>query len=563
MNKRKVFFKRLKVQISSFYLLTSILLVLIISSVYYYTTSSIILDDALESTRYAVEKSSEDLETYLSKMKNTAEYLSKNQQIVAYLEGGEQGPAMGIVDQALATEPSLASIVIVSKSGALLSNETEIGQTLSENMMHEQWYVNAINNQQMPALTSARLQAFTMDKDSWVIALSQEIVDDDQENLGVMLLDLKYEVIEGYLDHLPLGNEGFAFVMDENAQLVYHPDPVYFTSESKKQDLIQMVSDKKGYDQTEEILTYHVQIPNTHWTLVGVASLDRLVLVRRQIIEVLLTISVAVIVIMLIGSYLLAERMTKPISKLEAAMTAMKKLKDKNSGTYEVETLTEQYHQMLDRIQELLGEIKENERYLRQYELNALYSQINPHFLYNTLDTIVWMAEFDDSEKVIEVTKSLAQFFRVSLSKGQDMITLESEIDHITQYLFIQKQRYDDHLNYNIILPETLKHVMVPKIILQPIVENAIYHGIKEKTEGGHIEVTCDIVEASLIISVKDDGVGFSKTNNKQVKLGGVGLENVKKRLTLLYGEQGQVTIDSAENKGTVVTLKLPYHSEE
>lgn len=132
------------------------------------------------------------------------------------------------------------------------------------------------------------------------------------------------------------------------------------------------------------------------------------------------------------------------------------------------------------KIRDLMDDISSKEKYLRTYEINALYSQINPHFLYNTLDTIIWMAEFGESEKVIDITKSLASFFRLSLSKGDEMISLEDELNHAREYLFIQKQRYEDRLEYEFSVDEELLQMMVPKIILQPLVENAIYHGIRE-----------------------------------------------------------------------------------
>jgi len=559
MSKWKIFFKSLKVQITSYYLMVSILMLVIISGVYYYSTSSIILDDTLNQTIYAVEQSSTDLENYLVGLKETAVYLSQNDAIREFLLHDNRQAAYDVIGQALATENSIVTIVVVGKEGKVLSNETELGMSVSDDMMKENWYVSAINNQQMPALTSARLQEFTMDKDTWVIAFSQEVVDDNGENLGVVLIDIKYQVIEGYLDHLPLGDKGFAFIMDDMKHVVYHPDPSYFTEEDKTNDLISMVVGKEGYDEKDKLLTHHVEIENTHWTLVGVSSLDRLDIVRRQIIEVLIVLGLIILSFVIGGSYIIANRITQPIKRLQDAMADMEHIDwSKSTGAYEVDQLSHQYKTMLDEIERLLSEIKDNERYLRQYEISALYSQINPHFLYNTLDTIVWMAEFNDSEKVIEVTKSLAQFFRISLSKGQEMISLESEIDHISHYLFIQKQRYDDQLRYTIHLEDELKSIQVPKIILQPIVENAIYHGIKEKGEGGLIEVNCQSVEGKLIITIEDNGVGFDHNKSSKVKLGGVGLENVKRRLALIYKNTANVTVESSQGIGTKVSINIP-----
>lgn len=562
--KRGIFFRQLKVQIASFYLIASLIMVLLMSSAYYYSASSIILENTLEQTVHAVKQSGNDIESYLLELKHVAMFISQNDDVRNHLINGESKlEAHKVVNQIVDTDSSIVSVVVIGRDGGVISNETELEMSVSKDMMEQEWYVAAIDNQQMPALTSARLQEFSMDKDTWVIALSQEIVDDEGRNLGVVLLDIKYQVIESYLDNLPLGTNGFSFIMDEQNQVVYHPDPSYFIDETKKDNLIKMVQDKEGYDASLKILTHHYEIPNSHWTLVGVSSLDQLDTVKRQLIQVLTLIGGIILIVVFGGGYFIAERITKPIKRLQNAMIEFDKFKtsiDIPYGCYEVEQLNLQFQKMLEEIQGLLSEIKEKESYLRTYELNSLYSQINPHFLYNTLDTIIWMAEFNDSQKVIEVTKSLAQFFRISLSKGQEMITLENEIEHISQYLFIQKQRYDELLNYDINLPNELKDIQVPKIILQPIIENAIYHGIREKTEGGHIQVNCSKNDSKLVIVIEDDGVGFSSNvkDNIDVKLGGVGLENVRKRLQLVYGDESQFLISSSEDVGTTVTIIVP-----
>jgi len=546
------FFKRIKVQMISYYLLVSLLVILMMSGIFYFSTSRLVLTDTFEQTTYAVEKSSQDLMSYISRMKSIAVYLSENKAILDYFKNGNETSSNSVIDQSLKTEPSILSIVIVGKEGKILSNEKDLEMAVSDDMMEESWYKNAIDNQKMPALSSARQQAFTMDKDTWVISLSQEILDASGENLGVVLLDLKYNVIEEYLDHLPLGEEGFAFIMDENKQVVYHPDTSYFTNEDKKKSLNQLLAQKSGF--INDKLIHQVSIEGTHWTLVGVSSLDRLNILKRQIIEVLIFVGIISLLLIIGGSYMIAGRMTKPIRKLQSAMSKLESF-TLERASYEVEDLSNSYHKMLEEIDSLVKEIRSNEKYLREYELNALHSQINPHFLYNTLDTIVWMAEFNDSEKVIEVTKALSQFFRISLSKGQELISLENEMDHVRQYLFIQKMRYEDELNYSLDLEMSLKDFKVPKIILQPLVENAIYHGIKEKSGSGHIEIKC-YEEDDVIIEIKDDGVGFD-SNTSSMKLGGVGLENVKKRIKLVY-PNSEFLVNSMKDIGTNIIIKLP-----
>ena len=229
-------------------------------------------------------------------------------------------------------------------------------------------------------------------------------------------------------------------------------------------------------------------------------------------------------------------------------------------GCYESVNLARHFNEMTFKIKELMDDISSKEKYLRTYEINALYSQINPHFLYNTLDTIIWMAEFGESEKVIDITKSLASFFRLSLSKGDEMISLEDELNHAREYLFIQKQRYENKLEYEFLVDEELVEMKVPKIILQPLVENAIYHGIRELEDGGKISISARKVDKTVELLIKDDGKGFSVDKNEKsdMKLGGIGIKNVDDRIKLYYGEDYGGEIRSEKGRGTEAVIRIP-----
>ena len=199
-----------------------------------------------------------------------------------------------------------------------------------------------------------------------------------------------------------------------------------------------------------------------------------------------------------------------------------------------------------------------------QAEIHALQSQINPHFLYNTLDTIVWMAEFNDSERVIALTKSLAAFFRLSLNGGRELVSVADELDHMRQYLYIQKERYGDKLNYEIGEADELSDYTVPKIILQPVVENSIYHGIKPLDGPGYVTVTVKEMGERLIFTVADNGVGFNpeepQTGKRKGK-GSVGLKNVHRRLKSIYGEDNGLKIESSQD-GSRVWFRVPMQPE-
>ncbi len=563
--------KTLKVQIALYFFIASVLSIALIGMIAYYSTSGIILEDRLKSTKASVEQSGQYIEVYLEKLKAQADVIANDGDTIHYLSDGSlysKDQVMQMIRNTLATDDALVSIIIVGKNGGILSNEEGLDMSVSSDMMKEAWYVAAINSE-MPVLTSARQQSFTMDKDTWVISISQEVKDHDNENIGVLLIDIKYQVIEDYLGNMNLGEEGYAFIVNDMMDVVYHPDTIYFESEEKRDTLEHIYDKTVGYDKEMGMLTHSYSIQHSNWQLIGLSSLDELAIVRRQLVEILVLAGLLLSGIAVGAGWLMAERISKPIKRLEEAMLdveeVMEQIEVDEKGCYEVVSLTHHYNKMIETIEGLMEAIKENEGYLRSYEINALHSQINPHFLYNTLDTIVWMAEFNDSEKVIAVTKSLAQFFRLSLSNGQELISLKDEIDHVRQYLFIQKQRYDDQLNYEIIVDSSIDHIDVPKIILQPIVENALYHGIREKGEPGHITIRVipDEVHQMLQLVIEDDGVGFDQTAPKKekVKLGGVGIANVDQRLKLYYGDQYGLTINSVVDKGTKVVITLPMSS--
>lgn len=565
------YLKHIKIQISLFFLIASLVIISLLGGVFYYGISNIVLDNELSHTRDLVIRSGRYIESYIDKLKSLSYIISNDDDTIEYLKNqnplSRQG-LMSLIDKTLETDTFFSSIIIVSKEGEIISNEKSIDMTLSNDMMNEKWYVNALNTKSMPFLSSIRRQRFTMDKETWVISISQEILDQSGANIGVLLMDIKYEVIEDYLRDLDLGSGGFSFIINEDLDLVYHPSPSYFKEQSLRNQLILINDMDDGYEPTMGKLTYHYDIEGTNWTLVGLSSLDQLSIIKRQMIELILMAGIILFIAVVLGGNFIAKSITNPIVNLENAMINISEdlntIEVSKTTCSEVTSLTNYYNEMTFKIKELMEDISKNEEYLRNYEISALHSQINPHFLYNTLDTIVWMAEFDDSQMVIEVTKSLANFFRLSLSGASEKITLEDEISHLSEYLFIQDIRYGDKLTYNFMIDDNVKKIMIPKIILQPIVENSIYHGIKESDFDGLIDVIARKEGEILIIDIIDNGVGYDRSNPvlKDVKLGGVGLVNVDSRLKLYYGKEYGLKIESEPGQGTKVRIEIPINSE-
>jgi len=296
----------------------------------------------------------------------------------------------------------------------------------------------------------------------------------------------------------------------------------------------------------------------------------------QQFFQKLIWISVSSFVLIfgltLFLSYQIPKSITRPLQKLtevteQVAEGNLSVRSDVQTGD-EVGVLSDSLNTMIDKINELLEQVTKEQVRLRKAEFELLQSQINPHFLYNTLDAIIWLAEAGEQKKVVSMVRNLSDFFRTSLNRGKDIISVKEEILHVRSYLEIQQVRYQDILNYEIDIPEELGRYMIPKITIQPLVENALYHGIKNKRGSGNIHIRGSRQDNLLVIEIEDDGIGISKERLWQVNDGIrkkvltgkdiYGLYNVNERIRLNFGEEYGINIESTYGEGTVVRIQLP-----
>lgn len=281
-------------------------------------------------------------------------------------------------------------------------------------------------------------------------------------------------------------------------------------------------------------------------------------------------------VITIILSYKIPQSITKPVTELsevtnEIANGNLSVRSHVNAGA-ELGNLSDSLNTMIDKINELLAQVTEEQIRLRKAELELLQAQINPHFLYNTLDTIIWLAEGEDHKKVVSMVGSLSEFFRTSLNQGREVISLKEELMHVRSYLEIQQVRYQDILDYSIEVPEELNIYTIPKITIQPLVENALYHGIKYKRSLGKITITGEKKDDKVYLYVKDNGIGMTKERldevnhaiaNKQPGENQIyGLYNVNERIALKFGSEYGISFESQYEQGTTVTIVLPCSFE-
>ena len=323
-----------------------------------------------------------------------------------------------------------------------------------------------------------------------------------------------------------------------------------------------------------ERLLIRNEIFGTSWKLICAAYMDELTPQTGRIIRAIIMIGLLTVAAGVFAYMTVMNRMMSPITRMrermrEAAGGNLDATVEEASGS-EFSMLERQYNRMLARIKSLIEQNREDQKALQKAELSALQAQIAPHFLYNTLDTIIWLVAVNENEKAMEMIENLSVFFKTGLSKGMDWISVATEIDHVRSYLFIQQSRYSDMLTYTVQVPESMQHYDMLKMILQPIVENAIYHGIKNKEGGGRIEIHGWEDEAFLCFSVKDTGVGMEEDqvralNSRMEKNdqgfqeteSGFGLYNVNRRIRLYYGEGCGLSVRSALDEGTEVLIRV------
>ncbi|MHA6529361.1 sensor histidine kinase [Paenibacillus sp. BAC0078] len=423
-----------------------------------------------------------------------------------------------------------------------------------------------------------RVDGFTY-KDQGVIsimtAVKQRIT---HEVIGFVIVDLDDSFIKEFCDKVTIGKTGFFYILDQQNNPIYVP-PVSETDLA----LIQEVSGLKGSDsfvlQTAGPPRFivHTSSVSTGWTIIGMAPLQEIVAEANRIRQLIIVSVLLSIVFVITLHFLLTKRLTRPIQLLQHKMrltaSGYLEAKVKPEGTDEIADLGQSFNIMVEKIKELLEQSIQEQQQLQKAELRTLQAQINPHFLYNTLDSIVWMAEAGKNDGVIRIVKALSDFFRLSLNKGRDWVQIRSELAHAQSYLIIQQMRYRDILEYRIEVAEELQEYPILNMTLQPLIENALYHGIKNKRGKGIISIGGYADGNSVVLTVSDNGIGIPgerlgllreqiqhpiQSEGADTAQSGFGLQNVHQRLQLYFGEEYGIRLDSTEGIGTQIRVRIP-----
>ncbi|ETT63661.1 multi-sensor signal transduction histidine kinase [Paenibacillus sp. FSL R7-277] len=415
---------------------------------------------------------------------------------------------------------------------------------------------------------------------SIMTAVKQRIT---HEVIGYIIVDLSDSFIKEFCDKVTIGTTGFFYLLDEQNNPLYVP-PVRAGELAVIQDNL-IPAGERGRSGSFVLqmggpprFIVHTSSLATGWTIIGIAPLQEIVAEANRIRQ-LIIISVALSIIFAITlHYLLTRRLTRPIQLLQHKMrltaSGYLEAKVKPDGTDEIADLGQSFNIMVEQIKELLAQSIRKQQQLQKAELRTLQAQINPHFLYNTLDSIVWMAEAGNHDGVIRLVKALSAFFRLSLNNGRDWIQIRSELAHVQSYLIIQQMRYHDILEFKVEVAEELQEYPILNMTLQPLVENALYHGIKNKRGMGLIRIGGYTDGGTIMLTVSDNGIGIPAGRLEALResvehpiqseepedtgQGGFGLQNVHQRLRLYFGPEYGIRLDSSEGYGTQITVRIP-----
>ncbi len=489
-------------------------------------------------------------------------------------QNGEEGSMQDILQAVISSREDLETVLLFDRGGNVLAGSQDTVFKEGAHVPAQQWFLLPQKEGQDIYFSEPHVQNLYYGTYPWVVTVSRNTAIYNLQKSAVLMMDVRLSELAKRIESVNLGGKGYVYLMDKYGNLIYHPNLQYIHYGLEEEDTQFALGKPDGSylreEGGEQVFTVIQTSMHTGWKTVVVSYVDELMVPQSEITGFLVwTILFGLLVIAGI-SWIISVLVSRPVLRLEASMASVEQGNFDSvmdvRGDREVERLSAAFNKMVAKIKALMGEIVHEQEEKRKSELKALQMQIHPHFLYNTLESVIWMAENRKNEEVVTMVSALSKLFRISLYKGMDSIPVEQELAHVRNYLIIQKMRYRDRIAYEIEADESAKKCLTIKLILQPIVENAIYHGIKDLGDAGLIRISAAVDVGRLVFKVSDNGVGMSEDTARHIfdksfvaKSGsGVGVKNVHERIRLHYGPEYGIAIESEEGVGTTVTLTLP-----
>ena len=480
-----------------------------------------------------------------------------------------------------ANKDSLVSIGIFSEYGQVIAAQPLTQVKNYVDPRQSDWFIKAKGKSENLHFSTPHVQNLFIDPDykyRWVVSLSRavDITNNGKISSGVLLVDMNFTGIEQLFKNVSMDNSSYIYLIDGEGEIIYHPRQQLIYANLIDENNI-MASDyedgnhKEKFQGNSRLITVKT-VGYTGWKIVCVTPMNEVIYNYSEMGIFSIFIMLLFITIIAFSNFFVSTRITNPITELEKSV---KRLENGESdieilvdGSYEVRHLAKAIKSMVNQMHLLMDNIVKEQEAKRKSELNALQAQINPHFLYNTLDSIIWMVENENYDGAIKMVTALAKLFRISLSKGKNIISLNDEIEHVRNYLTIQSIRYKNKFEYFIECDENTLNLCSLKLVIQPLVENAIKHGMEFMDGEGEIHVRGYRKENDVYLEVEDNGLGMPEEEAAELLNGkerphkhgsGVGLVNVHSRLKLRFGETYGLVIHSCPDEGMMVQIHIPY----
>ena len=476
----------------------------------------------------------------------------------------------------------LVSLGVFADDGKMIAAEPVSQLKDTANVTEQGWFRTATARIENLHFSTPHVEDLYTDPDnkySWVVSLSRsvELTKSGTITHGVLLVDMNFSGIEQICENVDLGRSGYLYIIDGNGEIIYHPRQELIYSNLNHENNMVAASYEDGthtesFEGEERLVTVKT-VGYTGWKIIAVTPTQAIVSNYSQYTTFVLLIALFGSFLLIFVNMLISSRIANPIKELEKSVKNIEngdldESKITIGGSYEVRHLGKTIRSMVCQTRKLMDDVVTEQESKRRSELDALQSQINPHFLYNTLDSIVWMIENEHYQGAVTMVTSLAKLFRISLGKGKNIVTVADEMEHVRNYLNIQNLRYKNKFHFEIDAePEALGCATI-KLIVQPLVENAIYHGLESMDSDGEIKIKAYIVGEDLYVDVIDNGLGMpqeqadarllEETVTVRGKGSGIGLKNIQERIQLYFGEKYGLALYSEPDEGMTARIHLP-----
>nr|WP_245855947.1 histidine kinase [Paenibacillus rigui] len=571
--------KSIQFIITMSFTLITISVMLIVSVILYNKFSQTAEQNTFLSNQQIVEQVSYNLDIYLKGMDEVFDLVD---QKIRKSQGIPNETLMEQLETILDSREDIVSMALFTSDGDLITGLPQAELRRNTKLTEQSWFRSAIESPDHLSFSLPHIQNLYKGQYQWVVSMSKGItISRNNESIGaVLMVDVNFKTLDDLFRKVNLGQKGYVYILDESAgNIIYHPQQQLIYAGLKYENVEKALKYTFGsyVDETDGVkrLITIKTVNNIGWKIIGVSYMDEIVTTKNEIGGFISWLLLAVLVLVLLISGFMSAKISQPIKRLEKSMRKVEQgdfeIHIPVQGDDEVGRLSRRFNLMVANIRELTEQIIHEQEAKRESELEVLQAQINPHFLYNTLNSVVRMAGSGKSEDVITMITSLSKFFRISLSRGKRIITVREELEHIRNYLIIQNIRYKNKFDYEITADEEVLSCKTLKLILQPLVENAIYHGIEMMADDGWIHISAGIEEGKVLLEVKDNGLGIPPDKLGSILSGevksdegsGVGVKNVHERIRLTFGNEYGLQIESQLEEGTSVKVWIPILKEE